>query len=256
MILEGFDKNCRELLDEISDRQSKHCFNSAFYHLEKAYQLLSLDKEMTVFRAITAEEEAATGLMYCLRELNYPNSSKLKIKDHMYKNAVIQFIKIVIDSINSAAGNTIKSISMRINRDSASPFLDIGIPLRIGRSNYYGWPVPPLNVCATSGGLRLSYRKQLTIMLEGKGRSHIISYMKELANQRNKVLYASPQGMPKMKSLSENYINDRRVNVLIMLKVYLLIVPYTEHQPMVQDCLDAFLEMCVSGNYDGFHEEL
>lgn len=41
----------------------RHCSRSAFVHLRKAWRLHGVDDEMSAFRAITAEEEAATALI-------------------------------------------------------------------------------------------------------------------------------------------------------------------------------------------------
>lgn len=93
--LSDFDCKCIELLEALPNRHSKHCFRSAINHLERAEKLLLIDSSMAVFRCFTAEEEAASGLMYCLKDRGYSNAEKLKQQDHVQKNAVIQFFNIL-----------------------------------------------------------------------------------------------------------------------------------------------------------------
>ncbi len=46
------------------------------------------DPAMAIFRAITAEEEAASGLLRCLAEMDYPNAKYLNPHNHSHKHAV------------------------------------------------------------------------------------------------------------------------------------------------------------------------
>lgn len=254
MTYNNFDKNCIELLYQAPIKHSRHCFASALNHIDKANKLLSIDKEMAVFRAITAEEEAATGLMLCLRDLKYQNAEKLKARDHVHKSAVIQFISVILGNIQKVAGNTLGDFFFKINRNEKKPFLEIGIPLTKFGYDMIGWPKPPLNLHASKDGKKLSYKKNLAELLEETGKKDIITYVRALANERNQVLYAGQEGMAKVEELSQEYIDKRKARVMIMLRAYLLIYPYQERQAMVQDSLDAFLAMLGSLDYEGFHE--
>jgi hypothetical protein len=100
--LSDFDHRCLVLLQESPNKHSRHCFRSAINHLERAEKLFSIDSSMAVFRCITAEEEAATGLMLCLKERGYLNAEKLNTRMHDQKNAVIQFYKILCQFIEDS----------------------------------------------------------------------------------------------------------------------------------------------------------
>ena len=93
--LSGFEIKCVELMNFAPTTHATHCFRSALRHLEKAETLVDVDNEMAAFRAITAEEEASTGLMRAVMELKYPDSDKLKVRDHVQKQAVFPFLKIM-----------------------------------------------------------------------------------------------------------------------------------------------------------------
>ena len=77
-MFDQFESACIELLESLPKRHSKNCFRSALHHLKKAASLSNIDPAMAIFRGITAEEEAASGLMYCLREGNYFDAKRLK----------------------------------------------------------------------------------------------------------------------------------------------------------------------------------
>jgi hypothetical protein len=55
----------------------RHCGRSAFRHLRKAWMLYPIDREMALFRAITAEEEAATALILAMKQRRYPGAELL-----------------------------------------------------------------------------------------------------------------------------------------------------------------------------------
>lgn len=250
----NFDKKCIELLYEAPPRHSRHCFASSLYHLEKAEVLASMDNEMAIFRAITAEEEAATGLMYCLKELNYNNAKKLKVRDHLTKSAVIPFINVILSNLGATIGNKFGDVVMKIDRESESALLTIGMPLKNCGVDLMVWPQPPLNLYIKSDEKKLSYKKSLSELVAEKGKRDVITYVKELANERNKLLYASPKGIPIVTGSCSDYIDKRRSRVLVLLRAFLLIYPYKEKQPLVQDSLDSFLAMLGSIDYEGFHE--
>ena len=50
---------------------------------------------MAAFRSYTAEEEAASALMHCLKERRYVNAEGLNPKSHKQKSAVISFLTIL-----------------------------------------------------------------------------------------------------------------------------------------------------------------
>lgn len=63
----------------------KHCTRNAYVNLRKSWTLHPVDSEMYLFRAITAEEEAATALMLALKKQHYPNAEQLNPRNHTHK---------------------------------------------------------------------------------------------------------------------------------------------------------------------------
>ena len=102
MEFSDFDRQSIELLETLPNKQSKHCFRSAISHLERAEILFPIDNPMAIFRCITAEEEAATGLMYCLKDLGYLNAEKLSPWSHTHKNVFISFLRILCQFVEDS----------------------------------------------------------------------------------------------------------------------------------------------------------
>jgi hypothetical protein len=67
---------------------SRHYGRNSSHHLERALRLKEIDPEMAVFRAITAEEEAATAIFLVLKEKSYHNADTIRFKDHACKQVL------------------------------------------------------------------------------------------------------------------------------------------------------------------------
>lgn len=73
----------------------RNCGRNAFQHLRKAWRLYGLDNEMSLLRAITAEEEAATALILALKARQYPGADRLDHRRHDHKAGVAPFLHAV-----------------------------------------------------------------------------------------------------------------------------------------------------------------
>ena len=243
MELSPFDKNCIALLDAAPKRHSRHCFRSAFNHLEYTEKLLQVDPAMAIFRGITAEEEAASGIMQCLIERKYLNAQKLDPRNHVHKNAVIPFLRIL--SLFHGNFHKLNNIQLRfhIKDEEGKRRLTIAIPMVVNSEEILMYPIPPLNFALSIEAKPPSYEKQIATYLKANGVKEILKYLRAEANIRNKILYAGPSGYPKVIEISPTFLSTKIANVLILLRAYLFIFPYKESQPFVQHALDAYLSM-------------
>ncbi|MGA7982133.1 MAG: hypothetical protein WCA32_18180, partial [Chromatiaceae bacterium] len=91
-----FQERCIELVNA-SDLacRGRHSLRCAVNHLKRGWALREIDDEMAVFRTITAEEEAVSGLFHALKFRGYKNANRLNAHDHRYKNAAIPFLQIL-----------------------------------------------------------------------------------------------------------------------------------------------------------------
>ncbi len=243
MDLTEFDKKCIELANNAPSRRSRHCFRSALKHVELAEALVTVDPAMAIFRGITSEEEASSGLMFCLQELGYPNAEKLNPRNHTHKSAMIPFFRVLGSFFQETIGaNGLKPL-LHFHMEDGASRLTLAIPMQINGTTMNANPIPPLNFSVKSEGRSPSYRRQIETHARRAGFADMVSYVKKEANLRNQLLYASPEGYPTVHEVSPSFLVSRQARVLALLRAYLFVFPYPERQTFVQDALDAFLVM-------------
>lgn len=141
-------------VEEASNRlvpRVKHRARSAFEHLRKAWRLRGLDNEMAIFRAITAEEEAATALILALQIQCYPGADQLRPWNHVHKSAFWPLILAVNNFLSrSSMPQPIVSLS---KGDEAWVKIRIDITALTGGTGEPVWAEPdqPLNFAVRSG---------------------------------------------------------------------------------------------------------
>jgi len=210
---------------------------------------------MAVFRCFTAEEEAASGLMYCLKDKRYKNAEKLNPRDHVHKNAVIQFFSVLCQFVEDQFRKF--GIEMFLNMAETDGkrnlFLEVHMDLGCGPTTFI--PTPPLNFKLLHEEKRFSYKEQIGALIKSKEAKEIGSYLTHIANQRNLVLYASQRGFPSNIEIEDKFFPAYQSRVLALLRTYLMIDPYEENQCYVQDALDAFLAMLTKYRFEDLHDE-
>lgn len=243
--LTGFEAKCVGLLNAAPTSHSRHCFRSALHHLERAGALIELDPAMAVFRAITAEEEAASGLMRCLRELGYPRSDELNPHDHVHKHAVFPFMEILGLFFGQTVGKHFQNFHLHIKDDEGETRLTLALSMVVFGEEKLAYPIPPLNfgVSVLGQAQAVDYASQIAEFTKAKGMPSVKAFLKKEANLRNTILYAGPDGYPVVQDLKASFVEERRRRVLGMLNLYLLVFPYKEHQPYVTQALSAFADL-------------
>jgi hypothetical protein len=236
-----FEKEAINILDGMPKSRSRNCFRSALRHLEKSQLLLNFDLEMAAFRAITAEEEAASGLMYCLKELNYPGAEKLNPRHHTQKNAVTAFLKAVANMPAELQIEHQFEFVLEINKHDPKPMLGLAIKNSIYFPDHKMRPEPPLGFIATTGEKARSFAPYLAELASKHNERDFQSHIERIANYRNKLLYADETGFPMIKDIPSAAVEQWKNHVLSLLYGYLLIKPYKEHQLFVSQLLSCFL---------------
>jgi hypothetical protein len=227
-----------------SPAPGKHAARSALRHLERAWKLADEMPEIAIFLAITAEEESATALFHSLKRRGYKNANHLKQKSHIYKTALHPFLLSVG-----------KSLTELIELHQPNFFFDAELSpnglemlrLRImilGSDDRPIWaiPLPPLEFSITVNGIIHNFRPELQQLAGEKNAASVQKYVENLANRRNKVLYASNQGMPGAVEVIP-FLIYRKVVVFSHFIAYLLVDPHVGRQLFVQQALDSYLSM-------------
>lgn len=245
--LDDFHLHLEKAVDFLTGRP-RHCGRNAFRCLRRAWVLRSIDPEMAVFRAITAEEEAATGLMFALKHRSYPGSHKLLPRDHVQKAAWLPFIE-AIGTLMAESGLPLPRMTLRATE---RPRVDIVISAKA--INFPGVPddqvlVPdePLDLVIQSGKegeapTLSTFDDELQAWAAKRGKATILEYLKEAANLRNQVLYAGDDGMPNAGEPTA-LILERRRRVIVLLVMTIAVLQAKKPQLLAVQALNAFLKL-------------
>ncbi|HEY3327421.1 MAG TPA: hypothetical protein VGK14_09640 [Novimethylophilus sp.] len=211
---------------------------------------------MAAFRGLTAEEEAASGFMHCLKERGYLNAERLNPKDHTHKNAIAPFLDVLGLFFAETTAAHVKKPALMLQDEGGERRLMLGLLMSVNGEDQWVHPIPPLNFTISSEDKRLSYRRQIEFLASHRGAKSISAYIRTQANLRNQLLYAGPEGYPGQVDLSPDFFEVRKVRVMALVRGYLLVQPYQERLSFVQDSLDAFLAMLGELKDHDLHEDV
>lgn len=218
-----------------------YSFKSAYRHLTQAWKIYEIDREMSLFRAITAEEEAASGLMLALAQQRYPGAQRLRPRDHRHKAAVVPFLQGVTGMLASSGVVTPR---LRLSNGSTAA-LEVSIDLQamgLSREARFATPDHPFNFAIKKAGQSGVYmfETELEELARSRGAVDIRTAIAERANLRNQLLYASDRGVPNASFPQEALLQHRgRVYMLTLLAIGVL--QTKEHQLFAGQALEAFL---------------
>lgn len=218
----------------------KHCLRSAFDHLRRSWTLHPIDSEMSLFRAITAEEEAATALMRAMKQRQYPGSEKLNPWEHRHKAAVSPFL--------DAVGNLLAETGMppprlSINRGDR-PMLSISLDLGALTGKVTGEFAAvdhPFNYMLRMNHEEKAYmfEAQLQQLASSRGEASIRQLVQNEANLRNRLLYATDQGIAEVR-FNDSVILRKRDRVYRLALLTIGILQTKQHQLFAVQCLQAY----------------
>lgn len=243
--LTPFDKEVIEYIQNATGRVHYAAVNS-LRHLVKAQKIAEIDPEMAAFRAITAEEEAATAFFVTLKQLGYKNSKKLNYKDHRLKAGLSPFITAVHHQIHEFS-RFFPELKLKWEKSSSDKEVS-SLTLGIKMNGVEKWiiPEPPLNfqLSEPDTGKLIHFETHIDNLSKGVGKTKALEHIREVANLRNKLLYASDTGRSRLDE--ERIIEDIEAckqRVLLILRILCLVHPYKAHALFVQQCLDGYLLM-------------
>lgn len=241
--MDEIHRNLEEAVHHLKGKV-RNCGRKAFHHLRKAWALYPIDQEMSLFRAITAEEEAATALILALKNRNYPSAQLLNERKHVHKSALIPFLNAVN---NFLAGSFGYEPILGLNRD-APPRLSLRFkigPSEFDKEGGYIEPDHPFNFLSTlaaeAPGTVYSFEQELTDIHQSRGMKDIKSLVEKEANIRNRLLYANDDGIPTVQ-IPRSLILERRRRVTVLLHAAIGISQTEVHQLFAVQCLQVFLK--------------
>jgi len=242
--------------------RTRHAGLNAVHGLRRAWTIAPVDPEMAVFRAVTAEEEAATALISALQTRRYPGARELKPWKHPHKAGLM----ILIETLGRAIGESgFPRPHLHIQIEGATPRIDVVIPgAALGMSGHHITPDNPLNFSMGEGGAegglgeRMFFAEQLAAFATAQGAKTIWEHFVQAANFRNQLLYASDQGRAVVED-PHPFILNRVPRVFTLLALTIIIMQTKDHQLFAQQALQAFLaalRLTTADSFDYSAEEV
>ena len=225
----------------------KNCCENAILHLEKAWEIRNIDKEMAVFRGITAEEEASVAIFYCLKSHQYVNANKLQFKLHSTKLGLYPFLRHVGNFLSGTLFTDSSPFeNHRLIIIEVSDRKAIELVFKIKGQDLDVRPLPPLhfNISDHKTGEIKTFDIDFKKMYLGDNYTDSLKYIKDVANQRNRLLYANSAGKPQVNGDIEKYLDVQKMKVFLFIIIILLIDPWEKTQGssgFVQQALDSYL---------------
>lgn len=246
-IIESFEQYV-EFIEGCSGRV-KLASRSALLHLEMAAKISEIDPMMAVFRSVCAEEEAATALILSLRNLRYKGADKIQFKSHQDKQAIIVFILAVKSWYVSFHNESLLGFdTLRLHPCQVGKRKAFGIHVPIQGTSKSAFIEPPLSL-ETKNGLRwvdVIFDGVNAISAKG-GFGKFPELIKERANFRNQILYASEKSLPGWDGEINSYIFNQAGMVGSLIRALGLIDPWSppkyQHSKLVEACIEVFLKL-------------
>lgn len=234
--LDEFDKQVYRCVNEATG-QVKCSALSAYIHLDKAWLLSDVDLEMSIFRAITAEEEMATSIFIALRNLGYSNAKQLNPKNHIHKQGLFPFCNAIWRFLDPSRTSDIEVQLYIEEADKPKVKLRFLLPGNITLT-----PEPPLNQKAMQDdSAPYKFESELKEYAETKGVNSIETHLTELAKLRNSLLYANNNVIPSFQgSIKEELLRKTQI-VLNLARLLCLIFPFKTRSTLVQQCINIYL---------------
>lgn len=222
----------------------RHRARSSVFHLRRAWALRSRDREMAVFRAITAEEESVAAVFHSLRRHRYRDAKRLQPRSHIHKAAFDPFVRAVTNAVSRFQPGGVQGgveLLGTAKRPRVRLRLDLEFPGGMKRAAY---PEPPLNFNVDRNGESYDMSDELAGIATRANAKTVLDYCRRLANQRNAILYASDRGVPRFSSSAEAFVLERVRRVVRNLTILLLIDTHpAREQRFVLQCVKAYLIM-------------
>lgn len=222
-------------------KNSRGSVKHAWEQIDKARLLAGVDNEMAAFRAITAEEEAATAIIKEITSIGYNHSKQLRAYNHSHKAGIWHLLTVISKFMHETG--SMRKFAVSEGDGDLKGKLTISFPSPIPADSGWISPVPPLNVSITSDDKRIGFTNQANKLASEKSSKNLIKFIEREANIRNELIYASPEGIPSVEKPPLEFIAEREKRVMVLTQAYLLISQYREKQLFVQQSLDAYIQM-------------
>lgn len=233
----NWNRKLEEAVGKLRGRP-RHCALNATRCLRRSWLIAPLDPEMALFRAITAEEEAATALILALQQKRYPGASNLKHHSHPHKAGLTTFLR-VIERFLAEVKFPVAQVTLK--SDGQVPRIDVGISVPGGLVAMLDEPLNGItHEEEDAGHIILNFSEQSQKYAAERGAADMLTAIRSEANIRNQLLYASDEGIAVAEDVDPALIARRRP-VFILLALTVMILQTPMHQLFAVQVLRSYL---------------
>ena len=225
----------------VTNANSRAPLKHAWLHIDRARKLVGLDNEMACFRAITAEEEAATSIFHAVRQIGYENAKHLNKNFHAHKAGLWPLIRVISAFMHDLDAE--KIFDVKVDESKGKLILRFPNPNRV--MGGYFIVDPPLQMgISPKGGGDIDVKVQAESLASLNNQKELKEFIKAEANIRNELLYANQNGIPSVSGDISSFIDEREKRVMALTYTYLMIAQHPrEKQNFVQLALNAYLKL-------------
>ncbi|QNG45337.1 hypothetical protein [Sphingobium yanoikuyae] len=234
-----------ESVAKLSAPRIANAGRNAFELLRKAWRLHPVDSNMSLFCAITAEEEAATAVIRALQHREYPLVDQLRVSNHAHKAALWPLIQALQDM---AIDKNMAMPNMQL-RTEGEPRVDFRVNVGDrGALDEPMWATPdePFNFVLNTdynGPFAVhNFAREFRAIAKAGRKGSIFEHIKAEGNLRNRILYASDEGIPGVE-FADDAILTRRRRVTALIVVTIAIMQTSQHQHFLVQCLDVLVRI-------------
>lgn len=228
---------------------------NAFELLRKAWRLHPVDSNMSLFCAITAEEEAASAVIRALQHQKYPKADQLRVSNHAHKAALWPIIQAFQDL---AVDKHIAPPNVQLKTEG-EPRVDWRVEIGDrGALDKPLWATPdePFNFVLNAdynGPFKVhDFAREFEGIAKAGRKGSIFEHIKAESNLRNRILYASDQGIPGVE-FADAAILTRRRRVTALIVIAIAIMQTAQHQHFLVQCLDILVRIVAKYKGDAPH---
>lgn len=230
----------RQAIENIQKPVRLRALNSMI-GFEKAFALFDIDREMASFRAITAQEEAAAALFLALKARKYPGSDRLSVRLHDHKAALWPVLDAARIALSPAFRElnlslTVDPPAVRISMKLSNFVQNLGEDMRHARLTL----AEPLGLLRSKAGSPADFTDEIAAIVEAHGAKSIRQHIRDLANSRNSLLYASEKSLPISRATVEG-LEQRRTQAEMALCLGIAVLQTKALQAYALQTLELFL---------------
>jgi hypothetical protein len=185
-------------------------------------------------------------MMLVLQQRAYPNADCLNHRNHVHKAALTPFLNAVAKVL--AAAEFARPM-IRLTEDANPPTVHVQFDMRNAGAKLteplFASPDQPLNFLIrkdAKGRQVHDFEEELRAIARERGVDEISRFIEAEANTRNRILYASDQGVPSVE-VPDGFFIERRRRVTVLLMLTIAIHQTAAHQLFAVQCLQALLSI-------------